>query len=357
MRTRELWREAARNFAVGASHGIPFLLAFLAIVVLCSSIVSRAVVGVAAHADAFRAAGASVFRMDAPGQVDGAACDRLAEVEGVEAAGATRAVPALRFAALPDLPVPLLEASSGMTALLGVQPATVDAGLLVADSLADSLGVTLPASSFLAGGDRGIGLVGGFADPDDGRDPTLSGAAISVVRDHRPFDSCWVRFWPPPENAGGIMGSVVIASAAGTPPAAVQWNTTLGRRIDSHAEFAAIPFAGVIGVATLVAAVLGYLGVRLRRLEFASALHAGVRRPSLTGIVFAELSLWLVPGCALALVALIPAATLGNPDPPFAAWLAGARVVVAAAGAWMLAAAIGSATVRERHLVRYFQQR
>lgn len=351
-----MWREAVRNVGSGAAHALVLLLAFLAVALGLGSVATRGVVGVTADAAAFRDAGASVFRLDVPGGIDGATCDALAGVDGIDAAGATRAGDALRFALLPGLPVPYLDATAGMAALLGAEPAVPGAGLVVAAGLAESLGVaTVPEASHLARADGAVVIAATFEHPDDGRDSTLSGAALGLAVGERPFDSCWVRFWPPTSNPLELLGVVVTGS--GGVGEAVQWNPTLGRTLDPEAAFRALPLAGLTLAAAVVAAALAVVGVRLRRLELASARHVGVARGDLTGIALAEVACWLVPGTVLALTALGFAATWRNPEPTLAAWLAGARVVAAAAGTWLLAAGLATVAVRETRLVRYFQQR
>ena len=358
MRSLEVWREAARNFASGASRGLISMAVFLALVILLGVVASRGVVGVAQDAAEFRNAGASVFRLDAPGDIDGAACDRLHGVEGVQAAGATRASEQVRFVLLPDLPTPYFETSPGMPALLGAEPSIPDAGLLVDDRLAASLGIDdMPAATFLKADGSPVVVAASFAHPDDGRDSTLSGAALGVVNDGAPFDSCWVRFWPPTDNPLEIMGTVVIGSSAGGSGDLTQWNPTLGRALDPGDAFRSLPLVGITSLGAVVAAALAYVSVRLRRLELASALNVGVDRSDLVGIALAELAFWLVPACVFALTSLAFFATWSNPDPALAAWLAGAKTVGAAAGAWAVTTAVATVAVRETHLVRYFQQR
>ncbi|UIP59711.1 hypothetical protein [Agromyces marinus] len=354
MRLREVWREAAHNFGSGASHGLVSTFAFLAIAVCLGSVASRGVVDVTADAVAFRDSGASVFRIDAPDDIDGQACDALAQVDGVDAAGATRTGSPLRFALLPDLPTPYYDATQGMARLLDLRNRA--AGLFVDAELAESLGLgDAPSSSFLVGQEASTAIAATFDHPDDGRDSTLSGAAIGVTADGEPFDACWVRFWPPNDNPLEIMGTV-IATPGGTAEAA-QWNPTLGRTLDPRETFTALPNTALTIAAALIAAALAFVGVRLRRLELASARHVGVSRASLIGIALAEVAIWLIPACVLTLTALAFTATWHNPDPPAAAWLAGARIVIAASAAWLLTTALTTAAVRETHLVRYFQQR
>ena len=357
MRFREIWREAARNFGTGASRGLVSMLAFLAIAAMLGSITSRMVVEVTQDAAAFRDAGASVYRLDAPAAVDGNACDKLQKVDGISASGATRNASDIRFALLPDLPTPYFDATAGMINMLSVQPAIPEAGLLVDAELAASLGVeAVPDTTFLSGNRTSTQVAATFDHPDDGRDATLSGAALGLVEDRAPFDSCWALFWPPTENPLDVMGPLLTASASGS-GTLVQWNPTLGRTIDPHAVFTALPLLEIAVAGALAIAALAYLGVRLRRLEAASALHAGVRRADLLAIAMTEALLWLVPACALSLGIITIAAMWNNRDPSFAAWIAGARTVGVAAAAWLLSTGIATAAVRETHLVKYFQQR
>ncbi|RLP71849.1 hypothetical protein D9V32_15955 [Mycetocola tolaasinivorans] len=357
MRGTELWREAGRNFSSGASRGLIALIAFLAIVLSIGGMSVRSVVDVAGTADRFRQSGASVFRLDAVGAIDPRACDALNGVDGVDAAGASRAGQALRFAALPDLPTPYFDVTPGLARLLGAAPVNPGAGLIVDAKLGMTLGVgTLPTDTTLVGGSAPVAIAAAYDHPDDGRDATLSGAALGLDSGtEEPFDSCWVRFWPPTDNP------LELLSIATTEPLssgeAVQWNPSLGRSYSPQEAFQALPLMPLTLAAAVIATVLALTGVRMRRLELASARHVGVSRTDLVRIALAETLIWLVPAATLALTALAFLAAAHNPDPLLAAWSVGARVVVAAAAAWWLTVGIATALIRETHLVRYFQQR
>ncbi|QAY58640.1 hypothetical protein ET475_00550 [Microbacterium protaetiae] len=297
-----------------------------------------------------------MFRLDSPGNVDGNACDALARVDGVDAAGATRAGDTLRFALLPDRPTPYFDASLGMAHLLDVDPASPNAGLIVDSTLAASLGLShIPGTTFLIDGSRPSAVAGTYDHPDDGRDSTLSGAAIGLAVGSEPFDSCWVRFWPPSDNPLELLGTVTID--VGGSNGATQWNPTLGRTLDPNAVFHSLPLVVLTSLAAIAAAALAFVGLRLRRLELASALHVGVSHSALAGISLAECAIWLIPASLFAATTLAFCAAWHNPDPPLAAWLAGARVVAAAMSAWILTIGLTAAMTNEAHLVRYFQQR
>jgi len=358
VKLREVWREAARNFGSGASHGAVSLVAFLALAVCLGGVATRSMVDVSTEATAFRDAGASVFRLDAPGDIDGTDCDALASVEGIDAAGAARVGDSLRFALLPDLPTPYFDVTPGLARLLGFEDAAgVHAGLVIDADLVGALGLDrTPDDAYLAAGQTPTSIAATYEHPDDGRDATLSGAALGVAADDGdPFDACWVRFWPRSENPLELIGTAMIGS--GGTGEATQWNPTLGRVFDPEASFTALPLTALALTAAAVAAALAYVAVRLRRLELASARHVGVARTSLVGIALAEVTIWWLPTFVLALTVLAFAAAGQNPDPPLAALLAGARVVVAASAAWIATTGLATAAIRETHLVRYFQQR
>ena len=356
MKALELWREAARNFSTGASKGLLSLLAFLVLVLVLGFIAVRSVAGVSLAGEQFRNSGASVFRIDADGAVNPAACDALATVEGIDAAGATRKGAALNFASLPELPTPYFEATAGMAGLLGAEPGTLGAGLVLESELGSTLGLGPESKgTFLASGQGPIRIAGTFSHPDDGRDATLNGAALGISTDADSFDSCWARFWPPVDNPLELLSLSV--SNGQTASEASQWNPKLGRSFDPQAQFDALPLTTLVLAAAVISAVLSVVLIRLRRLEIASARHIGVSAWDMVGMVLAETSMWMVPAVLVVLSCFVLLALWNNPDPMSAAWLAGARVAVAAAGAWCVAAGVAAACIRQTHLVRYFQQR
>ncbi|PQZ93741.1 hypothetical protein CQ018_08790 [Arthrobacter sp. MYb227] len=222
--------------------------------------------------------------------------------------------------------------------------------------LGASLGIgRVPAGTYLATGAEQVPIAGTFEHPDDGRDATLSGAALGIAADQNAFDSCWVRFWPPAGNPLELLSIPVTANHGASE--AVQWNSSLGRIFNPPEAFHALPLTELTIAAAAISAVLALTSVRLRRLELASARHIGVTGPDLVGVTLAETTIWLVPACVIALSTFAFLAAWQNPDPLLAAWFAGARVVGAAAAAWWITAGIATALIREAHLVRYFQQR
>jgi len=109
--------------------------------------------------------------------------------------------------------------------------------------------------------------------------------------------------------------------------------------------------------AGLAGLVLGYMGVRIRRLKVASSLHAGVPKPHLAWQHLVETAIWALSATIVASAGLLWAARAGNPDPSVAIWTIGLRTVTAGAIASLIGAVIAVATTKESHLFKYFKDR
>ncbi|MDN4612972.1 hypothetical protein P5G50_00790 [Leifsonia sp. F6_8S_P_1B] len=307
-----------------------------------------------AAAEAYRSTGASITIMTADGQVDGSRCDGLAQLPGVVAAGALRATSTpLRATVLSSAPLPVEESSPGFVHILGAPPRR--AGVLVGAEAATSLGLT--SSRSIATGTSTVPVGGVYPWPDDGRRPGLSYAVVSPVLPDRPYDECWVSVWPPTEEViSALLLTRTLSVAEAKPPSISQLNSRLGTGFHGDTLFAEriTRFAG--GVASLAGLALGVVATRARRLQFASALHAGVSRRASLAILLVETSLWCALSAALALPCIwLAAVALGKaPWEVFPAGIAAAAPAVLGTSA---GAALAMAMTREQHLFRYFKVR
>ena len=101
MRPTATASEAWRNLRSGTSRALLLALAFALLVGTLAAVDTRAVVEVLRGAADFRAAGAAVQTLQAPGRVSGSQCDALGDVAGFRA-GAFRAGEPLRALNLPS---------------------------------------------------------------------------------------------------------------------------------------------------------------------------------------------------------------------------------------------------------------
>ncbi|MEU0488107.1 hypothetical protein ABZ249_02685 [Nocardiopsis sp. NPDC006139] len=355
MNVRELIGEVRRNLGTGTTRAALFALALAAVVGALAVADARAIVGLHQRSAEFTAAGASVRVLNVAGNVAGSACDALTGVPGIGASGALAEDGSLRLAAMPDNPLPAYRVTPGMASVLGVR-AEAASGVWVSTGTAETLGVG-PGQRLET--DSGtVTLAGVFDYPDDGRDSRLGYAVLVPEPAAGVFDQCWADVRPPTEEADELLRWAVRPGA--DPSLSVtlgQLNTSLGATFDGAAAFAERPTRFAPPAAALAGLVLGFVAVRLRRLELAGALHVGVSRRALLAGTALETAVWSLAGLALAGCALVVAAHVGNPADPWDTVLIDVRGPVAAVLAALVGAAAATALVREEHLFRYFKDR
>ncbi|MDR1214371.1 MAG: hypothetical protein LBK54_09880 [Propionibacteriaceae bacterium] len=382
MRSREVWREAGRNLASGTTRGLIGLVVLAVGLGLLVWLQTSGLADLARQADAFRRAGAAIQVVSAPGRIDGAQCDALASHPAVAAAGALRPAADLRLAVLPSTTVAAFEATWGLAQVLGVQPlgavtqptgspggdptvgdsgTAVDSrragGVWLAQDLAATLGPNDQMT--LLTGDQ-VTVAGVFPYPSDGRAPTLSFALVAPVPAQGVFDACWVELWPETDLAADWLTWPVLSGPVGAqsaPAQAQQLNTGLGLRFGAADRLAGLPLRPLAAASLAFGAGLGFVLIRTRRLELASALHAGQSRAALIGQVLIETAGWLLPAVALLLAWSAGTAGWDNPSLRRTAFWAGARSVGLAATGLLLAAGLTAGWTKERHLFRYFKNR
>jgi len=336
---------------------------------LRSALVLALVLGAAAVADVagveallvraaeFRTAGASVMTVEAPGAVDGATCDALADLPGVRAAGALRQAPApLAPATLPHGPVAAYLVSPGAPPLLHADDSGA-AGVLLASEAAAALGVRTGDPLVLDG--TATTVRGTYVWPEDGRRPGYAYAALLPADRTEPYDACWVDAYPVPAGLAALVRLTVLpAGDVQAPPVVVsQLNTTLGTTFDGAQAHAARATRHAVWLSVVGGVLLGFAGVRARRLELAAARHVGVTARAQHVLLLLEGLAVVLPAAVLVGAATAVQIATGSGDDPGA--LARTAVHVAAPGlaAALLGAQVATAVTREAHLFRYFRTR
>lgn len=353
MRTRELWREALRNSAVGASRPLLAAVIFSVVALLCGYLAVTAIKSVSQQSHQYLESGATVYRIEAADSISVKQCESLTRNDGVLASGAVDDANPVRFRVLPDQPITTLEISPGALAVFGLNPAGLtEQGAYLSANIAEQLEVAPQAKAELLDGNS-VTVLADYPVHEDGRDDTLVNR-ILAVSPMTVADSCWVLFWPPPEDAATTLKNSLLK--AGTEVSVQQWNTRLGSDFNPQQLLQQQPLLPL----TLLAAVLCCVAAGgfsyTRRLEHASSLHAGVDRVSLVLITLLETLIWLVPTVCFTVAALAVVARLDNPDPLGPALLAGLRIVLAAAAAWLIGTVLTTVTARESRLFKHFQK-
>lgn len=355
MRAGSVVSEAWRNIATGTTRATLFAAVLVAVVGALAAVDVRAVVGVIDGAREYRDAGASVQILQASGHVDGARCEALNGVDGVNAAGALRTGTPLRALNLPSSELTGFEATPGLLGTLD-RGRVAGAGLWLSADLAEALGAVPGDTIATSTGPARVGAV--YPYPDDGRDRALGYAAVAPVPATGLFDSCWVEIWPvDPETATLLRTTVVADASSEVQPTQKQLNGRLGATYDAGAEFAGRLTKPAPIAAVVLGLGLGFVAIRMRRLELAAALHARVPRAALTWQVLLETAAWTAAGVVVTVPVLWWLAGSGLAADHLSTWVIGMRTVLAGAGAVLVGAVAGALATREKHLFKYFKER
>ncbi|ARU51066.1 hypothetical protein CBR64_05745 [Cellulosimicrobium cellulans] len=355
MRLRSILRETWRNTSTGTARSVTLALVLTGLVVIASSAEISTVAALERQAAAFRAAGASVLTISAPGRVDGARCESLRDLPGVHAAGALTLRPGESVAAvaLPGAPMPVADASPGFASVVG---ATTDGGpgLILAADAATTLGTTV--GDRLATTTGASRLAGTYVYPRDGRRDGYGYLAVGVTGTDAPFDECWVEAWPLTMDLNPLLFTVLRPGGdADDVPQVQQLNPTLGAEFDGAGLYRerVTRFGGLL--VGLVAAVVAFVAVRARRVELATALHDGMRRRDLWTIVALESTLWTAPATAVGMA--LSLAWFGRDGDLLVGAVLGTRVVLSVLVGGATGVVVALATTRERHLFAYAKDR
>jgi hypothetical protein len=203
-------------------------------------------------------------------------------------------------------------------------------------------------------------IAGVYEYPADGRRPGFGYGMLLPVPPTEPFDECWIKAWPQSIEVRTLirLAMLPVDEAANTEqPIVSQLNTRNGVTFNGHAEFEkrVTRFGGLAALAA--GTILGFISVRIRRLEFASARHSGVTGTSQAGQVVIESTVTAVISLALATsVTLFMSHSALPAEAASLAWL-GLRPPLIGTVSFVVGACAGVATTKEKHLFRYFKNR
>lgn len=355
MKPHAIWAEAWANIWSGTTRAVLFSVLSAIILITLSGVELAQVNRVVRAAEECQSSGSSISILATQGRVDPQACQELSRVPGVRAAGALRTTDRrLVLAALPAAPIPIFDITPEFS-LLPLPDSTPGTGLMLSDQAATDLQLEAGDDAVASTGTVRIADVYPF--PSDGRSSILSFAALTPSNDTLPFDECWADIWPQSDQIRSLLYTTVLSGEDNQKLAISQLNSSLGTVFTGQKDFAE-RLTRFTPIAALVVGILtGYLSIRLRRLEIASNLHAGLSRRDQHSILTIETGFWLLVAAVLTVSAdVILIVAMAHTDFGSYLVLAGrilfAGIVGALGGAltaWQL--------TREHHLFRYFKER
>jgi len=308
------------------------------------------------QAEQFVSSGGSTIILTAPQSIDPRACESLVGVSGVIAAGALRASSEdLRLDLLPGSAIPTYDSTPGLAQIL----ATADVptgGLLMSESLAADLSVESGSDVSIDGQPAPIASV--FDWPTDGRRSDFEYSLFTPVPTLGLFDECWVQERPEKGNASVLIRQALsVGSDPDTPVEIGQLNSSLGQSFDGAEMFdARLTRFGPIAVFFVTSLLFAALVVS-RRVELASALHAGVRRNDLVvQLIIEMLVVWSVAVVG-ATIAFGIATSDRSAGDLFAIAAGSLATIVSACFGALIGIVAATAGIQEARLFKYFKGR
>ena len=360
MRAGGIFGEAQRNITTRTTRAAMFALTLGLAVAAACLLDTLTTISLQQRAQEWDASGAAVHVLAADQAIDGDSCAALTVAGGetrrpIASAGALTAGPTLTFAATASSSLPSFVVTPSLAEVLRLE---ADAeGVWISDQLADTLSA---AVGDRLDTDRGpLTVAGVFRWPDDGRDQRIAYSVLVPSATHARYDECWATITPSNPAALDLLRSAGVVTPQSTSSAPIAMlNNTLGQEFDAWAQYDSrtsryvgllVPFFGL---------VLGYIATRLRRLEYASALHAGVTRRDLSLTATVETLAWVVPAVAAATAAVALTASRLT-DPTNAVDLVAGQLpaLLAAVITAPLGVLAALALTHEHHLFAYFKER
>jgi len=352
--------EAWRNTISGTNRAVLFAALFMVTIGLIAFMDVRSVVTILQGAAQFNTAGATVQVLTAASSIDGQRCNNLTGVGQISQAGAIRKGTSVTVLNMPGTPVSVIEVTPGVIAMLPSigQPTHTGTssagGVWLSADLAQMLGA-IPGT--LIHTSVGITTVAGvYTWPDDGRARDLGYVMVTPVPPDGVFDQCWTQIWPPDQNLGGLT-YMALNSGGGMQATFNQLNTTLGSTYNPTSLLNSRLTAHAAWVASIIGLALGFAATRIRRLEIASTLHAGMTKTDLACQHVTETLAWTICASLITAAGLLWAARIGNPDPDPTTWQTGVRSILAAASSTPIGTITAITTTREQHLFQYSKDR
>ena len=384
MRLRTILREACRNLLTGTSHTAALTLVLAACMIGAMTADWLQIRSLERSAAAWVSSGASTYVVTAPGRIDGRACSRLRSMDGVLAAGAFRSTEERTvLAAFPSTGVPTYQTTPDAVTVFAVASGGQDADAAQTSDAGreNGMGIALSREAAdLVGADAGDGLA--LADgrrttvtavydyPDDGRASGYGYAALEPVPENGTFDSCMVAAWPIPDDLDALLyytvGDAAPSTTAETDGAdgrqsadatIGQLNATLGTVPPSASAFGNRPTGLAFILVAAVSLAAAGASAWSRRVELASALHAGYWHVALIAQLMTEAAAICGAGTMLALPLAAYAVAASQPGDRLAMAVALARIVVAVDAGALAGTMLVAAGVRERLLFRFFKER
>ena len=171
------------------------------------------------------------------------------------------------------------------------------------------------------------------------------------------YNECWIRQWPRSEPASNLLYATLRVGNGQNQAGVVALNKGFDAHYDPYATYMARATRLIPLLAAFLGIAIGVASVRVRRLEYAAALHSGESKPAQLLGICVETLVWAglatVGSCAL-IAAYGARMAVGDTALAIAT---ACRAPVALLCAVVLAALASGLCVRQSQLFRLFKRR
>lgn len=359
MKPSALWREAWRDIATGTAGSLALALL---LTLICYGLLGIDLLTISRlndEAARYQSSMASVRVVAAPEHIDPLACAALNTIPDVRAAAAVRtSKTGIRALALPGTTITAYDSVGPIERVLHADSTSQTPGIIIAQQVAETLGLTAGDGLALEHGDTTVRAVFPWNE-HDGRRSGYAYSAFIPAPTSGAFDECWIDMWPINEEVISQALTAVIPSGSRDPVQVERYslNASAASRFDGPQRYS--DRATRYGAATAIgaAAVLGALNAWRRRLEIASDLHAGVTRTDMTLKLLMETALPAVASPFIASPLIVWIITANAAQDRGAMRMLAGTTTIGIACAVLAGALAASALIRERRLFIYYKRR
>lgn len=352
-----LLSEVWRNVASGTSRTLLLATVTALLVVALGAIENSTVSGLDSKARSFVQSGASTYIISSANNVDGTACERLAQSELIDRAGALRQSRSVHIDSLPDAPAQVYEVSPKFLSFLKVS-SSPRPGVLISQGLAhDVLPKTL-SGSYASRQVSPLSVVGVYRWPDDGRSSDLQYAVVAPLPTTAVYDQCWIRSADPAQKPLDLLQATLIRPPDDPSEAVpVQLNQRLGEEFPMRSEFSSRGTRYAWLFACTTAILISIAAARRRAAEFVNAKECGVPTNSIIIGCALEAGIFAVLGSALALSGLLVFMCFDDSKEAWQLILFDVRIACGAVSGALLGSVFGVALVLRRPVEHYLRIR
>jgi hypothetical protein len=324
-------------------------------------------VGVVKKAEQYQASGASIQVITAPNQVNPQVCDSLTQVQGINQAGAIKSTKVnVTPSVLPQGSIPLSYVSSNFIKMLDLVEYRPDVlGIYVSTTVAKRVGRGA-GESFMTVDNGEVFIRGIYNYPDDGRNGGLGYAILApsttenAGSEQGDYDACWANIWSENRKETGLLWQTIDGSSENSDAAnkidIQQLNGKYGAEFFGFKDYQQSAIKHIALWVLVITIIIGFIGVRLRRLELTSTLHAGIDKFSLLRMLLYES---LAP-LSMVLITALPAFLLliyTITEDRMAFILVGIQIGAAGIVGYVFGTTLGGLMTQEKHLFKYFKNR